>query len=302
MGGLASLGQNLYAQPPAAAIAAGYSTPTFVSYMLPADLDSAQVYPSGKKWYFPNFFGIQPPSASTVTFNGYNMVVGGNNGSVMIQTAGASNGSFVGTAFGGGGYFEVVLAFSSAQVIAANGSGGTSLWGGWPAAWCNSLENWLGATQWVGQAAGYTHAPEVDLMEFATWSNPGYASTIHEFYGISHAGNVSNGVGGGTNYMNAGLPSPGNYSAFHRYGVLWIPATGSTSGSITYYLDGVATASTVSWTQFTTQAPPPGTAPWTFGVTDTQHLVLQISTGTNQPVTVGYVAAWQKDGSGNLTQ
>jgi hypothetical protein len=297
--------------PPYVAVQAGFSTPTFQSFLISSEFDIAQTYPSGttKKWYFTACCGTSPSASSTVTFNSpTGAVVGGNNVASTVGTAGIKSiGSWVGTAFGGGGYFEAVLYFSSAQAIAAN------LAGGWPAWWMQPIETLSnnGLAQWTGQATGYSHQGELDIMEydlFNSYPTANYGATVHDDWGIynitcsAYCG-VTNGPGGGSNFSNAVVSGTGNYGVWHRYGVLWIPATSGANGSITYYFDGQPVAR-VTYSQYSAiaDAPPPGTVSWTFGVADVQHFVLMLSTGTTQPMTVGYVGVWQASSANNITQ
>jgi hypothetical protein len=294
---------RLNVSPPAAATAAGYTTQTLASYMLASETDTAQTYPAGKKWYFFNF-SQSPAASATVKFIGpYGAIIGANQALTTLSSAGSTGGTgWHGTAFGGGGYFNACLSFSPEQAWASNQGGGL-----WPAFWASSIENYSNpgiGDHWPGQVAGYVHFPELDFVEYdiAATTRANYVSTIHDWYGTSPYSNVSNGAGGGTSYSNTVITGPSSPGT-HCYGALWIPATGSTSGTWTPYLDGVAqTGAAVSWTQYTNQAPPPGMTPWTFGIVDAQHLVLELTTGNNQPVTVLAVFVWQAGSGGNITQ
>ncbi len=130
--------------------------------------------------------------------------------------------------------------------------------------------------------------------------------------------NSGNAVGyGNVALTNGGVPVP------HRYGLLWVPATSSSDGSIKYYLDGVLQVTQV-WGQFNCAAPPQSplfNQVWKYGVLDCQHLALILDTGAgksqapqggwsgvqpvqngyapNNPMTVYSVDVWQA-GSGTV--
>ncbi len=300
-----------YAQPmtqaiPAPASGAGYNALTFTSQMKSSEFDLSNTLATGFNWYWSKFNSNSPVTtdANTLSFGLSSVTIGANNAASQVGTASQTSGSsWVGTAFGGGLYAEVTVYYSPTQVNATVTSGG------WPTIWMFSVEHGTAGTQWSGQAAGYEHFPELDILEYIPPSSfSTYRGTVHDFYGIftstcSPASfcDVNNNVGGNSAYTNATITTNTDLSSFHRYGVLWIPATGISSGSITYYLDGVATTDAVSWTQFTNQSPPPGVAAaWTFGVIDSQHMVLLFNTGANRPMTVSSANVWQASSANNL--
>lgn len=212
----------------------------------------------------------------------------GPNGQIM--TAAVRSGSFVGTAFGGGAYFEIVAKFDPATVQAI-GAGA-----GWPSIWSLPVEKGLAPTgdQWAGQAVGYEHWNEVDFMEYiyTTSQVASYFATTHDFYGISPSfSQVS------TSQNPAIAISALN--SFHAYGALWTPATASSLGSMQYYLDRQPVGAPTTWSQFTTQTPPPA-SPWQYGVIDTQHLDIILGTGPGATLFVQSVNVWQPNSSSNL--
>jgi hypothetical protein len=164
---------------------------------------------------------------------------------------------------------------------------------------------------WAGQAPGYEHFVELDIFEYNQWKRGQnvYSGAVHEWYGIYRQTcppnfcRVSN-TNDTSNFDNflITVPPATDFKQFHKYGLLWVPATPVSSGYVQYFFDGTATADRVTWSQFTNQAPPPGKAPWTFGVTDLMHYVLILGTGNNQPMTVRSVNVWQASASNNLHQ
>lgn len=280
---------------PSQAVSAGYNQLTFSSTFY-NDVDFNETYTQGWQWYVWNFFGNAHANASTINSDGsllLSPVTPGVN--TNLATAAVANGSFVGTAFGGGAYIEAQLKFDPATVNTANG---------WPSFWSMSIEHLanLSTEGWVGQVAGYIHFIENDFMEWLNNSNNIYVATLHDWYGVYQTTCPASAYCNSqqASFLTTGASSIG--TGYHTYGMLWIPATSGTSGSVQYYFDGNAIGSKISWTQFTTQSPPPTGQPWRFGIMDQQHLVTIIGTGIAQPLTVKYVKVWQKDTSGNLTQ
>jgi hypothetical protein len=95
-------------------------------------------------------------------------------------------------------------------------------------------------------------------------------------------------------------PQSTDLSQFHKFGLLWVPATDTTQGYLQYYFDGVATGDKITWDKYTDQPPPPGKAAWTFGVVDQMHFVLILGTGNGQPMTIRSVDVWQSSPAQNL--
>jgi hypothetical protein len=280
-------------QTPPQASAAGFNTQTFNSVFASAKFDMAGTNATGKEWYLYNFFG-GTASSSGLTLNAdKSLTIAGVSQGQISTAADLGGGNFVGTAFGGGGYFEATLKFNPAIVNTANG---------WPAFWSMAIEHLAqtAAQQWSGQAAGYNHFIEADFFEYNISNGISYSGTLHDWYGIFNSTCPPN-------YCNVASPNvrPGitgfNWNTYHKVGMLWIPATGGTNGSATFYLDDVQQGSPVTWSQFTTQSPPPGgSATWTFGVYDNQHVAVILGTGLNQFLTVQSVRVWQASSAGNL--
>jgi hypothetical protein len=297
---------------PAQAAAAGYNVLTFNSSTFsPAMVDTTLTNPAGKQWYFWNYFpgSFLPPSVAGTTFNPdcsmtINSLGGGSFQTGILSTAAQTNNqtSFVGTAFGGGAYFEATVSFDPATVV----MGGTV-----PAFYAMAIEHLaynsgtLGQF-WTGQAALYDHFVEADIFEFNLFfgvpNENWYTSTMHDWYGIY---NVTCGTYCGVQQSKTIQPQTSPTfswkNAFHKVGLLWIPATGSTMGSVQQYLDDVPQGSPVTWSQFTSQSPPPANPGDAFGIFDLQHVALVIQTGTNMPVTIQSVRVWQASTVNNLT-
>jgi len=240
-----------------------------------------------------NFCGFTPTTAH-ITLNSDGSVTAGqgdNDFNANLLSAGHIGGwpgSYVGTAFGGGAYIQAEVKFNAESY-----DGITT---GWPAFWTYALEPELGVTQWPGQASGYQHYFEGDIFEYfqGQWGGPldSYSATSIDHYGINAAGNHSIS----TPYT---VPQA-DFLSYNTIAMLWVPATSTTDGYIKYYWDGHLVSST-SYSQLTSSdAPPPSASkPWTFGIIDQDHLVLEMGSNNIYPITVDNVQVWQSRTTSN---
>jgi hypothetical protein len=296
---------------PSQAAAAGYSTNTFSSQFARESIDFKSTEVSGFQWYPFHFFQQELPDPAGLALNDDGSITLGAKSKITIATAAPSRSPdrWVGVAFGGGAYFEAVLKFDPRDVVKAHAKE-------WPAFWSLAIEHLaeLDAEQWKGQVKGYAHYIEPDFFEYDLWSfrPPNvYGGAIHDWYGVYQRTcpgnafcNMSNAGHGGTRFSNFGISTPDktDFRQYHKYGFLWVPATAAAPGFAQYYFDDSLTSDRVTWTSFADQAPPPGLAPWTFGVIDQQHLAVILDTGAGQPMTVKSVNVWQASRAGNLTR
>ncbi len=284
------------------AAAAGYSTLTFDSTFAPATVDIERTYTRGFEWYVFNFFGFQAPDP--VSLSAGAAVINGSAGNANAQICSAGmdgGGNWVGTAFGGGAYFEATLKFDPALVDVKNG---------WPSWWSMAVEHLAQTSdeQWVEQAAEYKHFAELDFFEYDvqgfglgrnTWG--GACWDWHGVYGDCPDTGFCGVLSPPGSDIIRTNPVGTDYNTFHRYGLLWVPATDTTLGSVTWYFDDLPIGHSVTWSKFTDQPPPPVT-PWRFGVVDQQHLALVLGSGEGQPMTVSLVKVWQKSSDNNLVR
>jgi hypothetical protein len=300
------------ASPPQAHIQ-GYDVNTFDSHFA-GDLDMQDTRKPGYDWYLGKWFGWPAADPATLAIKDDGLTISGMHHPANYTIGSAAelahdgSGQWVGTAFGGGGYFEAELKFDPANVVDAGGHG-------LPAWWMEPVEamTYPVQTQWAAQKPGYDHFVEIDVFEYNMWETvpvASYGGTVHDWYGISKItcpGQQfcdANNQGKRTRYNNNEIvpPKGTDYRDFHKFGILWVPATPTTKGYLQYYFDGRPTRDKVMWDQYTDQPPPPGTAPWTFGIADREHYALILGTGDNKPMTVRSVKVWQKSSSGNITR
>jgi hypothetical protein len=218
---------------------------------------------------------------------------------------------FIGEAFGGGGYFEANFQFDPDQV-----TGGV-----YPAWWGDAVEHLKsGSSSNASQYWNYydemnptdpssAHWVETDFFEYNMPSGY-YGGTMIDWYGDYNKQVPNNWSNVQSPWTDKQLKYPvgTDYTIPHKYGFLWIPATVSTNGSATFYLDGVPYSSqAISWNQYqgqasyttfgTNQQPP---TPWSWSVLDQQHIAIVLNTPSAQPVTIFNVDVWQANANWNI--
>jgi hypothetical protein len=272
-------------QVPAPAAAVGFNTQTFGP-----DLN---VF---KNWYKFNFFWVKPDTI-TVTSSSYGSVTvtgpGGDDYGAQLCTArlDQATGTWTGTAFGSGAFFEATMSFTGAY----HGPG--------PTFWANDIENMHRRTasntniQWRGQPLGFGDWMEADIVEFNA-SGLAYGIALHNWYGsAADTKDVNTGTIVGSPVTT---PAGTDFSQAHKYGLLWVPATSSTEGYAKWFFDDVQVGNTVTWNQYKQSLmPPPVVGSSAFSVMDARHLVLILGTGSN-PVTISAVSVWQKSSAHNI--
>jgi hypothetical protein len=295
------------AAPPAEATQHGYTVNTFSSNFTAQTVDMNNSRNRGYKWYLFDYFskqadplGIRLNSDGTVTLLGDKT---GALGALASAVPYRGTNTFVGTAFGGGAYIEAVFHYDPAQVTAVHANGVRAPY---PSFWSLPMEGniILRADQWVGQPAGYVHNVEVDMFEAAYVTKPtAYGSGLHDWYGI-RGKTCTPGLCVVSMLNPSGErdpPAGTDFTQFHTYGFLWVPATATTQGFIDAFFDGQLIGHTRSWTQFTNQAPTPVGQPWAFGKIDQQHIFFILGTGQGEPYTIKSVNVWQKNALSNKT-
>lgn len=289
--------------PPQAA-AVGYTVHTFSSNFRASEVDLAGTFKSAFKWYPWKFFGkmtnltsISANSDGSITLLGD---ATGPNGQLATASPASGTPGFVGMAFGAGGYFEAVLKFNPQDIIKND-------FRGWPSWWSMAIEHManLDTAQWPGQPKGYEHFIEVDFFEYdlSGYVKSGklnyFGGTMHDWFGLYGKG--YNRLSLPYSTIVRKVPVNTDFTQYHRYGFLWVPATAIANGFAEYYFDGQKVGEATLWSESTGQEPPP-IAPWTFSILDKNHLVLILGTGIGEPMTIISVNVWQASAAGNLVQ
>jgi hypothetical protein len=288
---------------PPAAQQAGYLTRTYgpTPRIVTADNRTA-----GIAALFPWGFVGQEWGGSARQNDDGSISILGHNGTTNAQLASATSdsvpGHFKGAAFGGGGYFEAVLQFDGWRGQSGNRANQE---GGWPAFWGMAVEH-LGATgedQVPGKPAGYENFIEMDFMEYniegLEKNDHVYSGSLINWYG--RWGESCDGqfctIHNPYSSKIRQLPDGVDFSEYHAFAALWVPATDTSRGSISWYFDGVQIGKSVAWSRLTDLASMP---PERFGIGDRQHLAIMLGTGTQYPMTVRSVSVWQRSAADNI--
>ncbi|MCK1546330.1 hypothetical protein IVB12_31425 [Bradyrhizobium sp. 179] len=297
------------AEPPRQAREAGYVVNTFNSDVTKAETDIDKLYRSGKNWYLYNFWGSDVSSRGIVFSSDRPAYVinDGMNRNAQIATGARTQSknaaSFVGTAFGGGAYFEAALAFDPEQVRAGG------LQAGWPSFWTLPVEVVLrnGKAQWPDQPQNYEQYAEIDILEYGLihlgYDTRFYGSNVHHFYGnfrkTCQKGYCNHDLGLKGSLIE--LPRRVKLTDFHRYGLLWIPATDMHPGYLQRYFDDAPIGERVSWKPLPTDAlPPPTGKDWAFSIIDQEHHVLILGSSQTAPLHIKNVSVWQASEQHNI--
>jgi hypothetical protein len=166
---------------------------------------------------------------------------------------------------------------------------------------------------------GYNDFYEIDVMEYDS-ANAKFPNT----YQVNFAnwyGSPTTGSGPSKNWPEAvpgamgsiSVPSGTDFSQPHKYGFLWVPATGSgqttfTQGYAKAYFDGVQVGQTAFWNYYDPNqpenypAPPPVVGTTSMSGMDWRHLVPILGSDPQHPMTVHSITVWQASGADNITQ
>jgi hypothetical protein len=284
----------------------GYTLNTFNSDFQANNVDLEDTRRAGFAWYVGKFFGWRSTPLYNFEFmKGHSIrVKTGKNYSLATATRVKGEKRWVGQAFGGGGYFEAEIRFNPSIVIAQNEKKS------WPCFWAMAIEHManLPEEQWPGQKKGYVHFIEVDIMEYLIKSPRNkniYVAGMHDWFGVwKETCTTKQFCNHRTPYKEVLKTAPSNtdYSKFHKYGFLWIPATNTTNGWGQFYFDDKPIGAKITWSKFDGQKPSLKKEKWTFGILDEQHLVLILGAGENQPMEIRTVRVWQNSKDKNWIQ
>lgn len=292
--------------PPAAAAQAGYALHTFAGTFSPATVDLAATEKRGFQWYNWHLFGSRSdPHGIVVNGDGSVTLTGqtGEAGGELVSAVQRSEDEpFVGSSFGGGAYIEATIKWQPLPP-------GSTKVPGWPAFWAMALEGHMPplSSQWPGQVAGYRHDIETDFFEALPddAGAPRYGASLHDWYGVlNHTCAPEQACQVQMRHWTGQrtVPASTDFSQYHRYGFLWIPATPQRKGSAQFFFDGVQVGYVYEWEPLSTPPlPPPPTAQQAFAILDRSHLFLILGTAPLQPMTVRTVDVWQSGTAANLT-
>lgn len=285
---------------PAQAKRLGYIDMTFSSTFSNHNIDTFATEKKGFKWYLWNYFG-KNAKPSKLKFNHDHTLTllggpTGPNGEIATAASVDDSSQFVGTAFGGGGYFEAELKFDPDDVKKAN-------FVGHPSFWSMAIEHLVGYGNPKGtlNTKRFEHFIEVDFFEYdlklyqeINIQNV-YGGALHDWYGVWKK-TCSNGFCGiTTDSIKKWIPQRTNLNQFHLYGFLWVPATLKHNGYAQYYFDNKPVGNRIKWKELDFNADPRSNKYSPFSILDHQHLVLILGTGIGEPMTVKSVRVFQRN-------
>ena len=101
------------------------------------------------------------------------------------------------------------------------------------------------------------------------------------------------------------MPTDWRPDDFHKYAMLWVPATPSSSGTISFILDDSWVMNSFTYPYIDPNNPPGFPAQDVTGqqgLMDRRHLYLLLGTSPNNPMTVYSVSVWQKNADQDETR
>ena len=173
-----------------------------------------------------------------------------------------------GAAFGGGFYAQATISVPGATSCLAsfNHCGNDTGPGNqWPSFWANSSGNTI-ETDFMEMENPTPGQYQATVINWTTKPQTGYGQTI-----TAPAGNTLNGP--------------------NTYGFLWIPATATSNGSMSFFLNGQQVGNPITWSKAN---------PGLYGIIDGQKMVLRLGAGPNSPATFSNVQVWQANASQDI--
>ena len=246
-------GTTIPNQPGPAALA-GYNTLTFGPNIT-----------VGQNWFPDTQDTGQMPNITANADGSLTVAGGADTWNAQMETgwnAGAN-----GEAFGGGFYAQATIAVPGATSCLAsfdNCGNDTGPGNQWPSWWATSENGTI----------------ETDFVEIMDGTAGQYGSTV-----INWADNPHVGYG-----QTVTAPNGNTLHGQNTYGFLWIPATATSGGSITFFFNGNQVVNPITWTQDN---------PGTYGIIDGQRMILRFGAGANSPATFSDIQVWQASTADN---
>jgi hypothetical protein len=271
---LAAHAQTQTCTVPGPAAAAGDTIETFGQQPLsvgttPNQATSYPQFTNGADLVPFDFFGTswtdigETSGNGAVTFNGTGETYGNGLATASQTPAGQT---LNGIAFGGGGYYQVTM----------SGNGPMSFW-------MND------ATTMDTGSSPQDSWIEADIAEFDTTG--AYAFTLHNWYSPVGSGNAINANEDGAS------PPGANYTQPNNYGMLWVPATATTQGSVSFYFNGTQVGNTITWNQYVPGQSAPDNP---FAVMDEEHMVPILGAGPGTTATFSDLQVWQSSAADDI--
>lgn len=172
-----------------------------------------------------------------------------------------------------------------------------------------------------------TDAAEFDNTNDHAWALHNWHGTANDDVAAVWGGPLSSCPGGGPTCTWVGPTLNGvvvDYTQYHTYGFLWVPATSTTQGYTQYYFDNTAVSNKLFYNLYNPNAAPPPVAnaatncvpsiyisdhnsvvctvpaSSAWSVMDTRHLMFIFGGATGSTVTFQSMSVWQATNQGNL--
>src|SRR5205085_2506251 len=147
----------------------------------------------------------------------------------------------------------------------------------WPAFWAVPVESSakLKGQHWEGQEVAYNHTVEFDIFEFLLpYSKKlnSYGAAAHDFFGVYGKTCPPARCKVDSRNNERVVPTNTDWRQYHRFAMLWIPATETSQGLLQFYFDDRPIGAAIRWIKFSDQPPPvmPSSS-WAFGEVDLHH-------------------------------
>lgn len=267
----------------------------------------------GVNWFDYNGQGTTPVAGQSVTnADGSVTCVGSVNGAnynATISTCHKTTGAWIGTAFGGGAYFEATFRVDNPTLSVSPGATIPAWWADDPFFLYQEPGPRI---RWTGQVASYGHHIELDMFEWQRNSLLYFnANNSIDWYGTG--GSSNNGLSAGNNQTKFNSVYVGNYFTI---GTRWVPATPTTKGYLNRYLNDVEvfppTANPQNtnwnyWDDLNPPNPPPVIGTTAMSWLDRSYMMLVFGTrkapdGTYNALTAQSCRVFQKNALGNLVR
>lgn len=153
---------------------------------------------------------------------------------------------------------------------------------------------------------------EMDMAEFDFAGV--YGGAMHNWYQAPGANQAVNTVGSGSPFVSSGV----DFSQYHTFGYLWVPATSTTQGYIQFYFNNQQVGNRITWNKYNPLLDPPPTQNGTYSgggsaysIADVDHFVPILGGGCDYNVPMGQppicttttiqsYSVWQKDGTNDV--
>jgi len=187
----------------------------------------------GYNWYLKSFYGSQYDNNSSMFSVADGVLTlrdSGDKWSEVLDTAHPANNSdgFIGTAFSAG---DGVYAVAGIAILNIDHIGST----GWPSWWSGDMKGETGKNKDMPGNPGHVESIENDFMEYnPNWGSSGnWYSTMHDW------GDPGTNIGNSNSTITP--PVGTDYTQYHTYGMLWVPASAANSwiGYRQAYFDGI---------------------------------------------------------------